>query len=173
MSKNKMYVYAIAVRPKGIMFPIVAWLIMIFQGMNPFKKESYSHLAIRYVGKDDRFYIIDSTNSGKVSVKLESEFLKKYKIVNLALLPGVKYESFKEWENSILLREYDKLQIVGLFLKCIGIISKNKWGHNYKKMTCNEVVLNYLEKNLNLNFGDPDNYDLNMTWDIVKTYKIF
>ena len=162
-----MEVYALQVRPKDHPFPILAWLIMLLQGMNPFSKKAYSHNAIMFKGLDGKFLVIDSTSK---SVRIQSDIssFKHYKFISQKKMPRPKDElSFILWLQNILGREYDKLQIFGLLLKMLHLISFNKMGADYNKMTCNEVILNYLEYHCDFYFGDPDNFDLIRTWEII------
>lgn len=163
-----MKVYALKVRPINIYFPIVAWLIMIFQGMNPFSKKAYSHNAILFTDRYGVDRVIDSTVGDRVAVSMDRDFFKKYKLIEMVEMPApITMHLFNAWTRKIVGRKYDQLQIVGLALKVLGFISFNKLGGNYKRMTCNEVPLDYLRTFKGMEFGDSDNYDLNMTWDVV------
>jgi hypothetical protein len=64
-------------------------------------------------------------------------------------------------------KEYDRLQVLGLALKCLGFISFNAIGNNYKKLICSELILSFLETFMGKHVGDPDNWDLHMTWELV------
>lgn len=145
--------------------PVVAWLIMIFQGMNPFKESSYSHMAISHDGK---FY--DASGSGCKS-STEENFLKKYKIVDTHTLEKeVSQTDFYEWFKIYEGRKYDRLQIFGLLLKFIGLISFNTIGHNFKKIICNELIVTYLAHFYNFQYKDSDNFDLINTWNKVREF---
>lgn len=163
-----MKVYALKVRPIYHSFPIVAWLIMIFQGMSPFSKKSYSHNAILFTDRYGVDRVIDSTVKGSVAISNGYAFFKRYKLIEMVEMPApITKHLLDVWTKKIVGRKYDQLQIFGLTLKILGLISFNNFGGNYKRMTCNEVVLSYLKTFKGLEFGDSDNYDLNMTWDIV------
>ena len=159
---------ALKVRPKMI-FPLFAWIIMFSQGMNPFKKTAWSHNAILFEGVDGRFMVIDSTSKG-VRILSDENFFSHYKIVgSVSLIAPLNNLHLLIWLQNIIGRDYDGGQIFGLALKILGIISFNKFGSNYKKMTCNEVVLNYLQVLNGFEIGDPDNYCLLETWRLVSS----
>lgn len=167
-----MKVYALKIRPLSHPFPILAWLIMLFQGFWPWDKKAYSHNAILFTDKYGVDRVIDSTTKNRVAISNGFEFFKKYKLVEIVELPApITQHLFDVWTKKIIGRKYDKLQLFGLVLKILGLATFNKIGNNYKRMTCNEVILNYLETFKSYDFGDPDNYDLNMTWDIVLSLK--
>lgn len=148
-------------RPK-MKFPIVAWLIMIFQGMAPWKKESFSHMAIRY---DDTFIDINGGGFNHYGVE---EFENKYKFIDKKEIEfGVDVRFFMAWIEEQINKKYDKAQVFGLMLKAFGFITFNSFGSNYKKLICSELVLSFLETFLKVHVGDPDNWDLNMTWELV------
>ena len=42
-------------------FKPLAWAIMIFQKMSPFRADSYSHMAISYMGQTGMWKYADST----------------------------------------------------------------------------------------------------------------
>ena len=163
-----MKVYAIQTRPIDKWFPVVSWLIMIFQGMVPWNKQSYSHNAIAFSTGPDHSMVIDSNGKEGVTVSHGKNFFKKNKLIKMKELPPpMTSHLFNIWVKRVIGRKYDTLQIAGLMAKALGFISFNKYGSNYKRLTCNELVLNYLEKFNGMDFGDSDAYDLNMTWDVV------
>ena len=163
-----MNVYAIKIRPKKHPFPLISWLIMFFQGMNPFNKKSYSHNALVVTSKSGT-KVIDVTASRGVSHVSESKYFEKYRLIDMIeIVPPGNMFDFAEWYLSIQGRKYDKLQIAGLFLKAIGLISFNKIGHNYKRLICCELILNYLETFSNLELYDSDSVDLNRAWQLVE-----
>lgn len=146
-------------------FPLLAWLIMIFQKMKPWENDSYAHMAISY---SDTFYDV----SGKgYRVHSKGEFLKKYKIVkshefNLE----ISEEDFNQFSLSHKGKKYDQLQILGIALKMLGIISFNTLGRDFKRLICNELIISYLHEFHGLEFKDSDNFDLIDTWNKVKEY---
>lgn len=154
-------------RPINYTFPWVAWLIMIFQGMLPWDEESYSHFAASFHSETGAKKTADSTTKG-VRDMLQTRFLKKYRIVRTRKLHfDCSRVEFLEWLESHEGKDYDTGQIKGLALKVTGLITFNKYGSNYKKLTCNELILSAIERFKTRTFGDPDNYDLNMTWNEV------
>jgi len=165
----KFYYYK--TKPKDHPFPIVAWLIMLFQGMNPFNKNSSSHRALGYVCPDGHTKVIDSTGKYGVSVHSIYDFTKKHKIVEETYFKlDLSCYDVNEWVISILGRKYDKLQIFGLLIKRVfGFITFNSLGKNYRALTCNEVILNFIEefKVVKQIIVDSDNWDLIMTDKLI------
>lgn len=156
-------------RPKNHPFPILAWLIMIFQGKLPVDPTAFSHIAISFYSLTGNLMYLDSTSKG-VRIQSEFHFKKQYIVVESETLvkEGVPRLQFESWVQGFLGLPYDKSQIVGLALKILGFCTYNKLGKNYKAMTCNELALAIIEKFFNRRIGDSDNYDLNETWEIVK-----
>jgi len=141
---------------------------MIFQGFKPWDEKAYSHLAVEFTSITGYSKVIDSTSKG-VQDKLSQKFFKKYSIVDYRKLElNCDIIEFLKWFEQIEDRPYDYHQIFGLALKVLGFISFNTYGKNYKALTCNEVILSMLENFTSYTFGDPDNYDLLMTWKTVK-----
>lgn len=145
-------------------FPIIAWLIMVFQGEKPWEKSSTSHRALKYwIGETE--WVVDSTGAKGVKDQvLDPTFTDKYFIVDemefeLDIDPG----EFCDWIDSIIGRKYDRLGIFGLALKILGFVSFNTIGHNYRRLSCNEVMVHFMEKFRDLKVVDSDNWDLNMT----------
>lgn len=146
-------------RPK-INFPIIAWIIMLFQGMNPFKKSSNSHRALSYFD-GFQWWVIDVTGSNPVEKKELYLFMRKYSIIeSIEFKIDIGLNTIENWYQSIKGVKYDHSQILGLSLKLLNIISFNCYGKNYKKMICSEVFINFCENILDLRLGDSDNYDL-------------
>jgi len=158
-------------RPKNHPFPIVAWLIMIMQGMAPWKKQSSSHRALGYYCPKNKHRILDSTwATGFRDISFD-EFSKQYKVVESSKIKTSTNKSeFYEWKNSINGLKYDHLQILGLAIKRLfGFVTLNSIGKNFKALTCNEVILHFcIYFNLTkVELGDPDNWDLVMTDELV------
>ena len=147
-------------------FPIFAWLIIIVQGMNPFKKDSWSHMALEFDGK-----FFDVTSEGcKESTKIK--FLKSYRIVESHTMMDLELTNvdFYSFFNIYRGRHYDDLQIAGLLLKGLGLISFNTLGHDLKQMICNELPLAFVKHYYKFTYRDSDNYNLLNTWELVKRY---
>lgn len=157
-------------RPK-MYFPILAWTIMLFQGMKPWKRDAWSHMAISYLSLTGIWKFADSTSKG-VRDMPDFQFLRHYEIVDTVLINiNFRPEDFLRWYEEHEGKEYDSWQIVGLALKTLGFISFNKFGANYRKLICNELVLSLLVRFKGLQIGDSDNYDLNYTWDTLLGYR--
>lgn len=147
-------------------FPVVAWSIMILQGMKPWDKDSYSHMAI---SADDLF--LDMTSKNGCQLNPKEKFNKTYKVVGThELSKEITKEEFLEFFLEHKNKEYDRWQITGLALKMLGIISFNKWGDDLRKLVCNELLIAFLAKFNNFKFQDSDNFDLITTWNKAKEY---
>jgi len=149
-------------------FPILAWLIMLFQGMKPWEASANSHRGLGFEVDGDMF-VIDSTGKEGVEVTRRDIFERKYKIVEeWKFEKNITFINFDCWVSSIDSLFYDRWQLLGLFLKLIGLISFNYFGSNFRKLTCNEVFLYFTEEFYGENIGDPDNWDLRMTDKLAK-----
>jgi hypothetical protein len=152
-------------RPRDKKLPFVAWLIMLFQGEWPWKESSSSHRALAYFDDVSKEWaVIHSNGSEGVNEDDFHEFEKHYTFVSwIPMDIKIKNGVFALWRLNILGREYDHWQIAGLAMKLLGLISFNKFGSNFKKMTCNEVFLSFCSQVLKHDVGDPDNWDMKMT----------
>lgn len=163
-----MRVYVVKSRSRKF-FPFIAWLIMIFQGMNPFKRESYSHLSIMFVSSTGNNIMLDATGHS-VRVRTYESWARDNKAVGGCELDiDCEFNTFLLWVESVLGIEYSKIGIVGLLMRSIGLFSTNKIGSNYKKMICSELVVNLIDSFYDLEIGDSDNYDLIMSWELAQS----
>ena len=145
-------------------FPIIAWLIMIFQGEKPWDKNATSHRALGYwVG--ETFWIVDSTGGKGFHDQLfHPVFNRKYWIVDqMDFEMDIDPNDFVEWVEENEGKKYDRLHVFGLALKLLGLVSFNTLGRNFKRLTCNEVMVHFMVHFGKLKVKDPDNWDLNMT----------
>ena len=144
-------------------FPIFAWLIMIFQGMNPFNKSSWSHMVIEY---DENYYDV----TGKGCRSHTRKFLESYRIIETHEMGrDLNNAEFQSWFFVHKGVGYDYLQVSGLLLRGLGLITFNKIGHNYKRLICNELIINHMEVFYKLEVCDSDSYDLLDTWkEVIK-----
>lgn len=165
-----MKVFALKVRIKNHPFPLFSWLIMIFQGMNPFRKTSWSHNAVNFrIYNEEK--VIHATSKG-VEIVSFSEFISHYTLVGMKELPPpVSVDHFDRWTRKIEGRGYDFLQIFGLAAKMLGFITFNRYGSNFKRMVCSEVILNYLKEFHGYTFIDSDDFSLIDTWAMLPDYK--
>ncbi len=154
-------------RPTYHPFPLFAWLIMLFQGMLPWKKNAFSHMAMCFTDRDGESSVIDVPFSG-VRVTKSVDFHKLYSTVDLkARSFTFAYEDFYKWVDKHKDKEYDHLQIYGLALKMLGLNPFNKKGHDFDKLVCNEIIVSFLVEFAGLKIKDSDNWDLHMTWDAI------
>lgn len=146
-------------------FPIVAWLIMIFQGMKPWDKKAYSHMALEF---GDYYYNVRFSGYEKMH---RDEFRKVYKLIE-----SHEFEndhdafSFQKWMMQFANHKYDFVQILGLLAKSLGFIAFNKYGADFRKMICSELPLAFIEEFYGYEIIDSDNYDLNSTWRVLLKY---
>lgn len=146
-------------------FPILGWTIMLCQGMWPWKKSSFSHMALEYDG-----YIYDVTFGGYAKSP-KAEWLTRYKIVESHQFQDpVSEEKFVSWMQQFNGMEYDFLQIYGLFTKALRKVSVNTIGEDFMKMICSELALHYIMTFYDHKLLDSDAYDLHDTWSLVKRY---
>ncbi len=155
------------VRPKGHPFPIIAWLIMVFQGMNPFKDSAYSHMIMGYESEAGACKIVDVSFSGFRQIR-EDKFFEDYEIVGTKTREvDVTRAGFLTWMEEHEGKKYDFLQIVGLMFKMLGLKKVNNAGLNFKSLICSELILSFLVRFDKLKVSDSDNWDLHMTWDKI------
>lgn len=141
---------------------------MIFQGMKPWKKRAYSHMAMSFTSQTGNWLYADSTSKG-VRISNEQEFKKKYIIVETVRIKISSSLGFGKWIEQHLGKSYDTWQIVGLALRLLGFLCLNTLGANWKKMTCNELVLSLIHRFKGIDIVDPDLFDLRMTWKVVES----
>lgn len=149
-------------------FPILAWLIMIFQSMKPWSDKAYSHMAISFLSQTGNWLYADSTSKG-VRVSNTENFKAKYKIIETIRVKVPEGIAFGRWLEQHLGKSYDNWQIVGLAIRLFGFMSLNTLGANWAKMTCNELVLSLIWRFKGIDVVDPDLYDLKMTWKVVES----
>ncbi len=158
-----MIIHVYKVRPKAHPFPILAWLIMMFQNYMPWNKKAWSHMALS-IGDG---FVIDASGKG-VLKSTEAVFFDEYTLVDMVMIDiDATISEYKAWEQQHTGKKYDVLGIIGLLLKALGFVTFNKIGHNYKRLICSELILNLIDTFKDVYVGDSDNYDLNMTWDLV------
>jgi hypothetical protein len=144
---------------------------MLLQGMNPFKRSSYNHMAISYVGQTGTWKYADSTLAhGVVDEQPEREFLDKYEIVEtFSFDVPAEIEQFRLWLDSHRGKKYDSMSILGLAGKLLYVFKRNPWGSDFKRMICSELILSMVVRFFDVSIGDSDDYDLVMTSDIVRS----
>lgn len=144
---------------------------MLFQGMNPCKSSSYNHMALSYIGSTGSWKYADSNMANGVQDdQPENEFTDKYKIIHTTNIEiGNEPVLFKAWLENHRGKKYDKWHIIGLIGKLLHIFKRNPLGADFRKMVCNELVLSMIIRFCGVTIGDPDNYDLLMTADLVES----
>lgn len=154
-------------RPKNHPFPVFAWLIMLFQGMNPFSKQAFSHMAISFESETGASKVADAHFKGFREMR-EDKFFKQYTIV------GVKKRTFPIERKEFLIwlenhegKNYDFKQLFGLASKILKITKFNYVGDDFRSLICSELLLSFLVRFKNLKVKDSDNWDLLMTWEVL------
>lgn len=152
-------------------YKISAWLIMLFQQMKPWHPSSYNHMAISYVGHTGTWKFADSTFfHGVRDEQPENEFLDRYKIVHTKRLElDCESVEFKAWLEAQRGKKYDKLSLIGIAGKVLKLFKRNPFGSDFRKMICNELILSMIVRFYGVEVGDPDNYDMLMTADLVES----
>lgn len=154
-------------RPIYHPFPIVAWLIMLFEKMMPWKRTSYSHMAILIDNE-----VHDSTGTYGVQQTRLSNFVTRYQIVKkvkikMPVSPMDMIEFFHRHKG----KKYDRLQILGLAIKNIfTFVTFNKLGHDKQKVVCSEYIVMFFQELLSYQTKDTDNYGLNDASALVRYY---
>ena len=151
-------------------FPVLAWLIMIFQKMNPFGEKSFNHMAIRYRKQNGEVWYFDATGKHGVKHRRDFDFLKTYKIIEVdRLFIPANVVSFGNFIGAHNGKKYDKLNVFGLMLKnMLNFVTFNTLGHNQRKIVCSELVVLLLVEFCKVKVKDSDNWDLNDTRRLVK-----
>lgn len=126
------------------------------------QRTNYSHYAIGYRSITGNYVFVDAT-SKNVSPYSPENFLKKYHVVNVFHVEL----DVSEIENLSLLESYygtpySVMQLLGL------LFSTKRWNNAANAMTCNELILRYLNHFTNKNIQDIDSLDLNDTERIIK-----
>lgn len=157
-----MFVYLLAVKPKRHIFPVLSWLIRLFQ------RTTYSHNAIAVEGKT----VIDITSKG-MGIRDILDFSCDY----VATEDDIKIhidstpEEFMNWIKIYADRPYGFMQLVGLALKVLNVTKFNPFGKEDDRLICSELIILLLARYKGLDVKDSDEYDLNRTWSIAKNYK--
>lgn len=153
-------------------FPFVAWLIMLAQGMKPWDKNANSHRALQYSIMGETQWVLDSTSSNGVKENWLTAFKVHYKIIDqIEFDIKVDRSDFIKWLTRQVGKKYDFLDVFGDLMRVLNIVSFNKIGRNYKRLTCNEVFISFCQEVLNIDLGDPDQYDLLSTDEIARKLK--
>ena len=154
--------------------PVFAWGIMAFQGMLPWDDLSWNHISCSYVDEANHIRFFDATGKYGFEEKSAHTFFKTNKFIGENVYIRIPWDrrQLLDWiyDNEPL--RYDKSDVFGDALRIVGLLTANKYGNNYKKLTCNKVPLKLLNDSRGINFGDPDNFDLLTTWEIIDSYRI-
>ena len=126
-------------------------------------------MAIMYVGCTGRQRVVDARGNYGVVDRIRDRFDDQYSIVGTERIDlDIKLEDFRDWVEQQETKLYDHSSIFGLALKRIGLVATNPFGKNWKKMTCNEMPLSIIKRFIGKEIGDSDNYDLLMTYQVVR-----
>jgi len=127
-------------------------------------------MAISYVGQTGMMKYADSTfNNGVVYGQQEPPFYRKYSIVHTTRIELSASEvEFKAWIEANSGKRYDAWSIVGFVGKFLHLFKRNPMGSDFRRMTCNELVLSVISRFCGVVIGDSDDYDLIMTAELVE-----
>lgn len=141
-------------------FNIIALIIRFIQRTN------YSHYTMSVFNNGvEEFY--DSTFFGVRHMSRE-QFLKNYTIIRgYKVGREISKENFKSFALKLLGRGYGFMQIIGLLMIALKIISKNPFGGGAKRIICNELIILFYNKFYFTGIKDTDSYDLNDTQDLI------
>lgn len=154
-------------KPKDHPFPVFSWLIMLFQRMSPFSDKAFSHMAISFESETGAEKVADVPFLGFREMR-EDKFFKKYHIVEVKTRDfEVNRVEFLSWLEGHEGKNYDFSQIGGLALKMLKLKKVNYTGNDLKSLICNELIISFLVRFDKLKIKDSDNWDLNMTWEVV------
>lgn len=147
-------------------FPIFAWAIMIFQGMLPWKKSSWSHMSLSQENN-----VFDARFTGTQRSQMNN-FLETYKLLETIELEfDITLVEVEEWFKKHEGKKYDYLQLFGLLSKYFGFVKVNKVGKNLDSLICSELLIDFLIEFKGLEVDDTDDYDLLNTWEILSDYQ--
>jgi hypothetical protein len=142
-------------------FPILGWLIQLFQGFI-----NFHHYALLVKANDGKLYTYDA--SGRTLHRESySNFSLKYHFVAIYEIPYViDQKSFFRWIFPLEGTVYGNSQILGLFLMFLNIYKKNPYPNGLHKLICNEFILTVLDTFGILSVPNIEDYDL------VRTHKL-
>lgn len=164
-------VMVVSVRPKGHPFPIVAWLIMLFQGMNPFGRKAFSHMAVVYKYEGLKM-VVHSTGSKGVQIESHQDFIKRYRVVHRNMIHiDTDAEGWYNWLSEVDEKAYDHLSILGHTLAYFGIKKASKYGDGLSRLICCELVIEMLIIFRGLEVIDTDVFDLNKTRKMLNDFR--
>lgn len=127
-----------------------------------FQKTNYSHYAISYYHRGQRYFVHATLPVTKQWP--EKDFLKVYTLKKTYIcdLTGQKH-AFMFWVAENLGKLYPFMQLVGIALRMLKFISKNPFGGGKAYLICNELVIIFLNKFYGAKIKDIDSLDLNDT----------
>ena len=128
-------------------------------------------MAIFYEKDGQKLSVDVPYTSGRLTT--QKDMLSRYRVTDEITvdMPQVDPEEFVKWAKPIEGVKYDVLQIVGLMIKALTPIRFNSLGFGVCKMICCELIVSFLQNFDTLEVKDTDNWDLNMTWNLVKELK--
>ena len=145
-------------------FPIFAWAIMLFQGMLPWRKNSWSHMCLSSNG-----VFFDSQFTGTQRT-LEKDYLETYKLLETVEIElDITTVDIDTWFSKHQGKDYDFLQLFGLLFKYFNLTKVNHIGKDLDKLICSELLVAFLIEFKGVEVNDTDNYDLLNTWKLLES----
>ncbi len=140
--------------------------LLLFSGaIKLVQKLPFSHYALIFVDEYGQTKSMDASGRTLHQESLKN-FQKKYNIIRLYEVPADKpLSSFRKWSNHLEGQKYGNLQIVGLLLLIMGLVTRNPFSNGEDKLICNEFILRFL---CFQGLIEDSRFD---SWDLVKTRK--
>ena len=128
-------------------------------------------MAMSYLDSNQEWRYADSTVAHGVRCsQFSDEFSSRYEVVHTKTVTvDTTREALVEWLEEHCRKKYDIWNVIGLMGKILHIFKRNPFGADFRKMVCNELILAFIKKFYDFEIGDPDNYDLLMTADLVES----
>lgn len=133
-----------------------------------FLQRDYSHFALEYTAATGSQKVIDSS-AMSVRDRLKSKFDKEYEIIrSWDFDVNLDDIEFYRWMEKLENVRYGFLHILGLTLDVLSIVNANPFRDGVKTLICNELVLLFMQRFMGVRVGDPEDYDLNATEDLIE-----
>ena len=141
-------------------------LLVFSRAIKLVQKLPFSHYALILV---DEYGLVKTIDASGRTLHQESldNFKEKYNIIRLYEVPETEktFKEFREWLHPIEGSKYGYLQVIGLFLLSIGLMTRNPFSNGIDNIICNEFILRFL---CFQGLIPESKFD---SWDLVRTRK--